>query len=183
MGDFGRVAKKLEQLPEKIEEETSEQAHEEVFETEVAAQRNLRRNNTTWNDDIADSMKTVSYTNGEYEGGQLIISARHGPYVEYGTGAYFGTSMYPLPDTVSPIDSPDGVTDEMVENITDWISTKPVTPTYYESTSDLAQAISHTIAAVGTQSQPYIRPAWYKRRQQAIENIHNAAKDVIEDEF
>lgn len=183
MGDFARVAKKLDQLPEQIEEETSEQAHEEVFETEVAAQRNLRRNNTTWNDDIADSMNTVAYTNGAYEGAQLVTKARHGPYIEFGTGAYFGTSAYPLPDTVSPIDAPDGVTDEMVENITEWIETKPVTPRHYDSTSELAGAISHTISTLGTQSQPYIRPAWYNRRQRAIDNIHDSAKDVIEDEF
>lgn len=183
MDDFARVAKKLRRLPEKIEDEMTEQAHDELRHVERTAARNLRKDGTWYKGDIADSMNVVPYTNGSYTGARLVTKANHAPYTEYGTGAYFGTGAYPLPSGVTPYDAPDGVTDDMVTNIEEWVIRKPVNPRYYSSTSDLANAIAHTIAAVGTQAHPYLRPAWYSRRQKLIDNMHDAASDVVDDEF
>lgn len=181
--DINRLIKKLEQLPEEIEKTGTESIKDGLKTVEGRAKRNLRTNDTNWNKDIKRSMGVVPYTSGSYTGFSLVTTANHAPYVEFGTGSYFGTSSYPLPSDIDHYDAPGYVSEELVENIEDWIKTKPVTPRYYSTISDLANAIAHTIAELGTQAQPFIRPAWYGYRDRLLKNVRNDIKRDVRRSF
>lgn len=181
MGEFADLAQKLETLPERAEEAAREEVKDGLESVESRAKRNLDQNGTWWQGDIAQSMTVEPYSDGLHQGYSLTVDAHHARYVEFGTGSYFGTSQYPIPSDVSPYDAPGGVTDEMVENIEEWVNTKPVVPRHYETQSELAQAIAHTIAELGTHAQPYHRPAWYGYRERLIQNIRSAVNDEVED--
>lgn len=176
---FKSVIKKLENLPEEIEKAGKESIEDNLEEVQSRARRNLRRSGTWWQGDIGRSIRIVSLPNGF----SLIVGAEHGPYVEMGTGAYFGTSTYPIPDGIDPYDSPGVVSEDLVEGIEHWVQTKPITPRYYETQSELAEAIAHTIAHLGTQAHPYLRPAWYGYRERFIKNVHRDIKREVKRGF
>lgn len=170
--EIEKLAKDLKQLPDEIEDSGRDTIKDELGTVKRRARANLRHNETNWQKDISDSIHVEKRPMGH----ALTVDATHGPYVEFGTGAYFGTSAYPVPADVEAYDAPGGVTEELVENIKHWMETKPVHPEYYNTIEQASEAIAHTIAELGTQAQPYLRPAWYGYRQSLIGAVK---RDVV----
>lgn len=179
VSDIERLTDKLEQLPEDIEDAASDAVEDGLETTESRAKRNLRRDDTWFEGDIGRSISVVSTENGF----SLIVGAQHGPYVEYGTGAYFGTSSYPVPSGVSSYDAPGGVSEDLLEGIEHWVENKPIEPNHYDTQSEVAEAIAHTIAELGTQAHPYLRPAWYGYREQLLNNVKNDVQRTVRRKF
>lgn len=178
MNEIDRLVEKLEDLPETLEQAATEQAERELEKIATYAKRNLRRHGTWWQGDIGNSFEITSDENAVW----LSVLAGHAAYVEYGTGAYFGTATWPM-GNVSPFDAPSSVSESMIDNLTEWVQTKPVSSRYYDSDRDLAFAIAHTIVELGTQAQPYLRPAWWTHRETVIRNIDRAVRQSVEEHF
>lgn len=175
--DIQRLTQQLEQLPEEIEDSGRDQIETELGDVKGRARRNLRAHDTNWNKDIYRSMSVVDTETGH----SLVTAAPHAAYTEYGTGAYFGTSAYPVPSDTEPYDAPGAVTEELIDSIGEWVDTKPVIPEYYETQEQVTQAIAHTIAELGTQAHPYLRPAWYGHRQELIDAIERDITETVND--
>lgn len=175
MKGLKKLTKQLEELPETIEDAGEDSIEDELGTVKDRAQRNLRQNDTNWTRELSTSA-TIFYRENGYS---LRFTAGHGPYVEYGTGGYFGTSVYPIPSDVEAFPAPGGVTEDMVENIEQWIDDKGIVGEHYSNDRDLAEAISHTIAALGTRAHPFLRPAWYGYRERLINNAHRDIKRKV----
>lgn len=179
MSEIDRLIRSLEDLPEQLETAAQEQAKEELETVVDRAQRNLKRHGTWWHGDIGRSMEVIETDERVY----LATLAGHAAYVEYGTGAYFGTGGYPISSDVHPYDAPSAVSEAMIDNLIEWVQTKPITSTHYETDRALAEAIAHTIVELGTRAQPYLRPAWYSHRERALSNIEDAVERRMKQEF
>jgi HK97 gp10 family phage protein len=92
--------------------------------------------------------------------------------VEFGSGSRLNKSSAfslpaPTPDTYPysdgyPYESPSGVSEGLLDDLEEWVKTKPVVPKKdSDGPEELAQKIAHTIVEKGTYAHPFLRPAWF----------------------
>lgn len=179
--DFERLARKLENFGDRIEEKTTEEIDRQIRFLRTEAQVNLSVNRTNWRGILRDSMLV---TRRERADGntkhELTVTAPWGKYVEFGTGVFFSNED-PARD-VRRFSAPDDPSN-VFPHIFEWVKTKPVIPRHYSSKRDVAWAISHTIAELGTSAQPFLRPAYAQRKPKIVSAVKLRLKNLSRRHF
>lgn len=113
--------------------------------------------------------------------------APYAPFIEFGTGKRgrgstpSSTSVDTLPPHSYPqgypFKSPSNPTEDMIDEITEWVKTKPIISDDAATPEELGIKIAHTIVERGTYAHPFLRPAYYKNQYQ----IKQAAKKAIKE--
>lgn len=76
-----------------------------------------------------------------------------------------------------PYQSPSYVTEELVDNLAEWVKSKPITPKEGDPTpEELGLRIARSIVANGTYAHPYLRPAYRKHRRPLQQAARTAVK-------
>lgn len=135
--------------------------HDRATEQSMRAMRNSVSQKLVSNDSVARNVLIRDIRRSKRELADFFTAhSVHVPlwakYLEHGTGSRGSTDTEPNHWTFP---SPDGWAD--IEAIETWVTSKNITPTYYDSQSDLARAIARTIGEIGTFAHPFLRPVWY----------------------
>lgn len=124
--------------------------------------------------------------NGEYEisVGTDASIAPYAPFVEFGTGKRSGQHARAMPTSVDeypegyPFDPPP-MHPDLVDEIIEWVKTKPVIPKEDMSQEELGFTIAATIVEKGTYAHPFLRPAWFRNELQIKKAARNAVRKAV----
>ncbi len=153
MGDFGRVARKISKLPDKLENSLDSEIESETKLMSSTANRNLVQNRSVATGELLGKTRHTELQRPEHFTTHAVRA--HDPkarFVEYGTG-YRGEGRFKSPGAKPPVD-----------NILEWIVEKGIQPYAYDTQYALADAIAETIQAYGTRPHPFMRPAWREHK-------------------
>lgn len=166
MSDFDRLAKRLENLADDLEDNVEEQVDDDLKEVRRRARIRLSANGTNWTGVLSSSIVV--------ENGSLVVEGPHGAFVELGTGAHFDAAG--MADKPTPFDAP-SFSETLVDNIRNWVETKPVYPRNPNYTQDeLPFVIAKNISYEGTSSQPFLRPSWFSHVETLKANVRRTVR-------
>lgn len=174
---FANVAKRVKKLKKNLNDGFEDATRDETRKMEGEVQLELADN-----DSIArrELLRSVSYD--EDRGSPLFMhvgveAAAWGRYVEYGTGARANRDtlpnhrQYKAPDPKPPRKS-----------ILEWVVTKNITPTEYDTQYELAVALQETIGQMGQFPHPFMRPVWFdatRGYKAVVDANHDALKSAL----
>lgn len=149
-----------------------------------SARSNVLTGNQIWTGHLASNIYVRRSRDGPGEHRIRIIASPHyAPYVEYGTGSR-GRITDPYPDH-KQFNAP-GLMDGqpppgLLRNIHRWVMTKPgfIGPFGGISRDQVAYLIARTIARIGTNAHPYMRPAWFANEVQLRQAVRMEVKRTV----
>lgn len=185
------VMNDIESASAEIHSNIQETLNEEMAKLRFVAMGHVQED-AHWKGNLQSSIDSdvKVFSTGRIKGtvGTDAEKAPYAPFVEFGTGSRSNdpgpTSIHSdklnNPPAGYPYESPDFVTEDLVDGIVNWVKTKPITPDDPTDTPrELGEKIAATIVEKGTYAHPFLRPAWYKRRL----HIKRGLEDAVEDAF
>lgn len=110
--------------------------------------------------------------NKDEKGGEVVVRLKYAAFMEFGTKQFAARYVASLPpdwqQLASNFKGGTGSFDELLKNITEWISRKGIDADPY--------FIALIIAKRGVQQRPYLYPAFKQHEAQFIRNIQNLLK-------
>ncbi len=162
------MAKKIEQLPSKLEDSIDSNVEDSMQNTAEDAQTIHRANDSVVSGELYFSIRhrEVPHLGDGFSTHAASAMDRKAKFVEYGTG-YRGEGRYKGPSGVP------------LENILTWIVEKGVEPYAYDTQYGLAVAIKEVIDEYGTRQHPFMRTSWEYNKPLVTQNAMNAIRKEV----
>lgn len=159
VSDFTKMADRVEDMKESINDDFDSTTDEAMGHTKRKAKEKLEANDNVVRGEAGGLLsKIVKRERGDR---YLVRAPYPAGFIEYGTGNR-GEGRYKAPSPMPPF-----------EPILSWIVEKGIQPTEYDSQYALASAIQEVIGELGTHSYPFMRPTWHGYTTDALERRWN----------
>lgn len=180
-----RGGKSLRRSIIKLQKDINRRVNDEVSDgldaTERRAKRNLVEKDAVATTETFNSFVKTRVATPEAERHTLTNESPHAQFVEWGTGAKFGTSTYkrmPMNHYAAPSFSV-----SLVAAIARWITIKPGFrrggPGEAASIPIARVIAGETDKPSGTAPQPFMRPAWFFEKPKLKANVRLAVKQAL----
>lgn len=157
---FSSLARKVKSLKDDLGDAAAKGAREGAEVTKFEAKKRIVEHDAVWTTNLYRSIGISQFRAlGGHQRIEIEVDAPYGAYVEYGTGPRGQGSPSGFGFKAPTFST------RLVGAIFPWVMTKPG----FRRERNLKQAwiIAHVIAQEGTYAQPFFRPAWFVRGEQA----------------
>jgi len=155
MSDYSDMASRVRDYKNELKDEHETKTRESMQRMKIPIRGKIRENNSVARSNLVRDVRDSRVALEQYFAGHSVHVPEWAKYLEHGTGQVSdGTKA----SGAGSYDSPDGWAD--IEAIETWVTSKNITPRYYDTQSELARAIARTIGAIGNFPHPFLRPVW-----------------------
>lgn len=181
--DVSRLKTKIRRFEKDVDRKVNDAVEESLNATKREMEREIVSSGALWKGDLARSLDVESSrAEGHYRLFTNPLIAPHAAFVEFGTGIE-GRISDPFTDIQELRFEAPSFGPNLIENIQVWVDTKPVIPRGDYSREELAFAIAWSISRIGTEANPFFRPAWLKFEPILKASVEEAISSAVDTHF
>lgn len=162
------VKRKIRQIERRVERQTKRASFSAMEQTTQVAHSQLVTGSNMWTGELAASLRTSMTPSTDGWSVRTKATAPHAAVVEFGSGQRYGDDPYPISASVPYMKAP-YFSSGLIGAIWNWVQTKH--PFFGSPTFNVAANIAQTVGrgsyeglegdGKGTNSHPYMRPAYF----------------------